>query len=134
MTRVDNPLYEERFGRLALPIKDAAQWLGIHPRTLWAQETGRNPIFLPILRALQLRGGDLGQHHDGWQGWRIGPDGLLYAPGYRDGWAPGQIMADLYRSQLLAEYARQVREFNGMETQPETVEMPKVIKLNREVK
>lgn len=31
-----------------------------------------------------------------WGGWRFGRDGLLYAPGHRQGWSPGEILAIPY--------------------------------------
>ncbi len=42
----------------------------------------------------------------GWQGWQIRPDGLLYAPGYRDGFKPGDITSITYLRQRCDELER----------------------------
>jgi hypothetical protein len=45
-----------------------------------------------------------------WDGWTIGRDGLLYAPGWRRGLEPGEILALPYVRALAAAEARQAAE------------------------
>ena len=43
---------------------------------------------------------------DGWQGWQVGRDGLLYSPELRDGFAPQDIISIAYLQQRCAELER----------------------------
>lgn len=45
-----------------------------------------------------------------WEGWRFGRDGLLYAPGWRRGIEPGEVLALPYVRALAATEARRAAE------------------------
>lgn len=42
-----------------------------------------------------------------WDGWQVGPDGKLYAPGARDGVAPNDVASLHWWRQLVAYWRRQ---------------------------
>ncbi|RLK46199.1 helix-turn-helix protein [Alkalispirillum mobile] len=112
--RLDNPIYRAR-RRAGLTLEEAAEWLGIHPGTLYRQETGRHRVSGPVLRALELRAGDLAQMHPAWEGWEIRPDGRLYdqALSARMARTPAELRTIWLELQLLAEHRRQIRELQN---------------------
>jgi len=63
-----------------------------------------------VIKLLQCLAGDLSIINPGWQGWRIGRDGLLYNP---DGQAfsTGHVQAIVYQRQLTRHLKNQVRGF-----------------------
>jgi hypothetical protein len=56
-----------------------------------------------------------------WAGWRIGRDGLLYAPAWRRGLDPGEILAlptlhalESHRRRQVAELEARIEELEGL--------------------
>ncbi|MQM38306.1 hypothetical protein KBTX_02316 [wastewater metagenome] len=113
--RWGNPVWEARYVGCGLSLDEAAEWLGIHPRTLYRQEVGEARPAGPVLRALRLRAGDLGQCHQDWQGWRIGPDGLLYWEHLRRGFRPGEIAALPCHYQVAVQLRKMTREYRRIQ-------------------
>lgn len=109
-SRSSNPVYQARFVGCGLSLKAAATWLGVHPRTLERQERGQSKPSGPVLRALELRAGELGAIHPAWSGWHLAPDGRLYSPCMPRGFAPEHLHALEYvhqhRSALERKYRR----------------------------
>lgn len=70
-----------------------AEWLGVHPWTVVRWERGQSPAPVAAIRlAAFMARGELPPRAGAlWAGWRIGHDGLLYAPGFGRGLTPGQV-------------------------------------------
>lgn len=80
-----------------------AAYLGITARQVHNYKTGKTPLPAPCRRLLQLRAhGDLSAlHGDAWDGFQM-VDGLMYLPGWRNGFDPAQIRALFFTQQECA--------------------------------
>lgn len=108
--RIGNPVYEARFVGCGFSMVEAARWLGVHPRTLYRQETGQARPAGPVIRALRLRAGILGDIHPDWREWRLAKDGLLYGHGMRVGYRGGEVLAISLMRQQIAALEQNIRE------------------------
>lgn len=104
----------ELMGRAQLNLDQAAEYLGVSPRTLYRwRHNGNAPEWARLL--LAIRGGHMPWPQ--WRGWYLQPDGLV-APGYhRRPLAPGDILAMHWHLQQLAELKRHQREFQALPDQ-----------------
>jgi transcriptional regulator with XRE-family HTH domain len=59
--------------------KETAAFLGVTVRTLRNWENGTNRIPYPAFKLIRMRAGGI-VHAPGWDGWRFGCDGALFAP------------------------------------------------------
>ena len=94
-----------RFVACGSDVVQAARWLGVHRRTLDRQEGGFSRVQGPVIRAFQLKAGDLGLIHADWDGWRLAADGKLYGRELVRGFEP----ADLYLFHIRNQQWRECR-------------------------
>lgn len=100
--------------RCGFTRRAAAAFLGVDKRTYQRWQHRGAPWWAGAL--LRYRAGV--PPWGGWDGWLFG-DGELWPPGYRSPVTPGQILAEPFRLQLIAELKRQIREFRGLADQTE---------------
>lgn len=100
--------------RCRLTNHQAAEVCGVSPHTYRRWLTDRQPSVLAV-RFMAVLAGYVPWSN--WQGWEV-HGGHLFPPGYvRHGLKPGDLMAIPFHMQLLAEYERQVRQFQTMPDQ-----------------
>ena len=97
---------------------ELARLAGVERSTAHRWKTRKSKIPAAVVRLVALRVlGDvaalLGQD---WRGWRFGRDGLLYAPGWRRGFTPGEIAAQPF---LYGERATLRRELEQLRAEVE---------------
>jgi hypothetical protein len=76
----------------------------------WRRGAARIPEAARRLLALRLEGSAEALLGPAWAGWRFGRDGLLYAPGWRRGFEPGEILAMPYLYGQVAALKRAARD------------------------
>lgn len=105
--------------------KLVAAFLGITTRTLRRYEA--DPFNMPEMakKLLRLRAeGDLrALGGDDWEGFYMGRDGLLYMPGWLNGWTPHDLRALFFQMQELAALRVEVRDLRLEVKKPEQVRL-----------
>jgi transcriptional regulator with XRE-family HTH domain len=79
-------------------IAELAELAGVDRTTAmrWKSKRSRTPLAVLRLVALRVFGDLEAVLGAAWSGWRAGRDGLLYAPAWRRGYSPGEILAMPY--------------------------------------
>lgn len=98
---------QELVGELGGPDR-VAQALGVSLDTArrWAEaRVTPSPV---VIVALEAHLGRLPGMGKSWEGWRVGQDGMLYAPGYPHGYHAGHILGLHFLHQLVAHQKRQI--------------------------
>ena len=114
----DSSVFRELLGYLDLPVPEIRAVCGISERQ-WQRWKAGYPVNRSALRLLAILAGYV--PWEGWSGWVV-CDGHLFPPGVgKHGVSPGEIHAWPFLRQLLAEYQRQVRDFEALPDQAETV-------------
>lgn len=106
--------------RCRMTDAQAAAFCLVSPDTYrrWGKDRPPNPT---AVRLMAIRAGYV--PWPGWDNWEV-QNGRLFPPGYtRHGISAGDIQALPFLRQLLAEYERQVKAFNGMADQADTPSM-----------
>lgn len=81
---------------------------GVSAATVRRWLSGATPIPYAVQQLLQLRcRGVVGKD---WEGWRFGPDGLLYHPSWRRGFTGHELAGMWYGMQRAATLERQVKQ------------------------
>lgn len=114
-SKAGNVIYEARWAGCGMNLQEAAAWLGVHMRTLDRQERGEARPSGPIVRALELRSGNLGEIHPDWADWWLCRDGRLRFQGERRGYSPGEILALPLLYQLRSALERRIEEMKAQE-------------------
>lgn len=79
----------------------------------WKREKTRMPAAARRLVELRIWGEAEALLGADWRGWRFWRDGLLYAPGWRRGWSPGEILTIPYLYGRIAAQERRLRELTA---------------------
>lgn len=84
--------------------EEICAWCNVNRTTAmrWKKGRSRAPGAALALVRLRVYGEAEALLGAAWRGWRFGRDGLLYAPGWRRGFAPGEILALPYLHGQLA--------------------------------
>jgi transcriptional regulator with XRE-family HTH domain len=95
-----------------ISIGELAELAGVNRSTASRWKNGKSRIPAAVLRLVEFRlFGELEPVLGAaWRGWRIGRDGLLYAPGWRRGFEPGEILAMPYLYGQISALNARVRE------------------------
>lgn len=102
-----------------LTARQAADLAGVHRVTWKRWETGRRPPPRWIWRLLDLYQVAGGLEFRGpFAGWRICPDGILYAPGIRRGFTAGEILSLPWLLQLVAALRADLRTRTAQASAP----------------
>lgn len=99
-----------------------ADFLGVSVRTV--RRYAADPFNMPegVKKLLRLRvEGDLrALGGDAWEGFYMGRDGLLYMPGWLNGWTPHKLRALFFEMQELAALRVEVNKLRQEVKKPET--------------
>lgn len=91
-----SPIMEQRDALYGVSPEELVHWCGINRTTAarWKRGESRAPLAALRLAELRITGDAQVLLGSDWRGWSFGRrDGLLYAPGYRSGFSPGEILA-----------------------------------------
>lgn len=88
---------------------ELAQLAGVNRTTAlrWKSGASRVPAAVLTLVRLAVCGDAAALLGDAWRGWRFGRDGLLYAPAWRRGFAPGEVLMQPYLHARIAQLERE---------------------------
>lgn len=97
---------QELFG---VSIAEIVTWCDVDRTTAarWKRARTRAPASALRLVTLRAYGDASALLGAAWHGWTFGRDGLLYAPGHRRGFTPGEILSLPYLYAALAHARRQ---------------------------
>lgn len=95
-----------------LTQRQAADYLGVTPRTMRNWETGRTRIPYPAFKLIRMRAGGI-VHAPGWDGWRFGRGGALFSPDGRS-FQPWE----LYHLRLVFSMSRYFQQAHLAKRQP----------------
>jgi len=76
----------------------------------WKRGRTRCPAAVLTLVRFRIEGDAAALLGDAWQGWRIGRDGLFYAPNWRRGFSAGELLAMPYLYGRIAALERELRD------------------------
>lgn len=122
----------------SIGVHAAARRFGVDPRTVrrWLKGETRPRADLATLTRLEARLslGLLDVHGRGWKGWRLCPDGLLYAPDLAQGFTQGDVRALPVLGQLVRTLQQDRDRWQGLaltlQDQPRTVCVPGFVSLD----
>jgi hypothetical protein len=100
---------EESDALAAVSIDELRQLARVDRTTAlrWKRGQSRVPQAVLTLLRLYVDGDAAALLGDAWRGWRFGRDGLLYAPGWRRGFSPAEVLTLPYLHGQLAALKRE---------------------------